>query len=65
MIYDNLVQLVQEEKITLDEFVFYQDELKEDYLLFLSKNNIERSNQGASQFLDYYENNIVMNELNF
>jgi hypothetical protein len=59
--YDELVQMVQNGEITLVEFICKQDDLKQEYIKFLSERKLEKNSQTAQIFLDWYENTYVMN----
>ena len=62
MNHDELVSLCQDGKITIDEFVFEQEDIREEYLTFLEKRNLKRSNDNAIAFLDYIEKEIMFNQ---
>ncbi|MDO5664475.1 MAG: hypothetical protein Q4G63_04350 [Bacteroidia bacterium] len=62
MNHDELVSLCQDGKITIDEFVFEQEDIREEYLAFLRKRNLKRSNDNAISFLDYIEKQIMYNQ---
>lgn len=62
MNHDELVSLCQDGKITIDEFVYEQEDIRNEYLAFLVKENLTRSNDSAIAFLDYIEKQVMFNQ---
>lgn len=55
-VYAELVQLCQEKKINLVEFIKRQEDLLEMYEDYLFDNKLEMNDESASSFLDYVDN---------
>lgn len=55
-VYAELVQLCQEKKINLVEFIKRQEELFELFKDFLFDNKLQMNEESASKFLDYVDN---------
>lgn len=55
-VYAELVQLCQEKKINLVEFIRRQEELFEMFKDYLFDNKLQMNEDSASMFLDYVDN---------
>lgn len=62
MKHDELVSLCQDGKITFDEFVYEQEDIRSEYLDFLKKEKLERCNDSAIAFLEYIEKQVMFNQ---
>lgn len=64
MDYENLVQALQENKIDYLTFISEQEDLKEEFLLFLRREKKEKTNENAKTWLHDYENEILFDSEN-
>ncbi len=55
-VYAELVQLCQEKKINLVEFIKRQEDLFEQFKDYLFDNKLDMNQESASKFLDYIDN---------
>lgn len=63
MEYEELIQLQQEEKISILEFVEQQKDLEELWQDWLKDNNREKSDQTALDFLKYMDEYMMSHQV--
>lgn len=63
MEYEELIQLQQEEKISILEFVEQQKDLEELWQDWLKDNNREKSDQTAWDFLKYMDEYMMSHQV--
>lgn len=54
--YGELVQLFQDKKITLLEFIKKEENLYDEYKIYLHDFHLKESDETAERFIDYREN---------